>query len=1480
MLYSVPAERVGVTRCSAIFRSLFSFVIIAILSMASLAAQAQVSQIDNSGDPNRGCGADYLGQTWTCNAGEISISQIVNVDIEGAPTNCVLGEPMLITTATVEYAMNTQDVRNMTMYFGDQQGTDPRLFAGADESCTAFSLPDPFNATPDAINPFGDIDGDQCGDLGFSVSSASRTFNDMPFSCQDNDNDGFADIQVLLTWDNKKNTQDCGTDIGQFFPTDGGTRSKCDFDVQNTLVEIVFPPILTLVKEVNNNYLGLGVPTDWTLMATGPTSISGVTGTADVTAVMVDDGNYTLGESGPNGYIGTWNCTGDGTLDQDGVTLPLSNANPAWETTCTLTNNDQPGTLTLVKDLTTDDTAAGSESTLADWTLTATGPAPYTVSGTADSQDVVSQQVGAGSYGLTESGPGGFTSSGWVCVGGNQTGPSVDIALGETVTCTIANDDLPGTLTLVKQVINLDGGTAVADDWTLTADGVTDYPGTTTQWAGGQPVDAGAYTLTESGPAGYTAGAWNCTGTGYTYLNEILTLANGGNATCLIINNDIPSALTLSKVVNNDFGGNDAEGSFPLTLTGADGVHDGGVDYFSGGAQPAVVPGVEYTVSETPNTGYSLSGIVCTDTGDQSDVGTTFTLAEGQSVSCVFTNQDIVPTLTVVKNVVTGSATADQFVLRVTGAGGLCGQDGTAAYTSGDSVTTIESNCAYSLTEDLFTDYAAGTVTCVDTGNGNDPVSHPVSLNEGQAVTCTIPNNLVAQGSATLVKQVNNTWNGPDSDTDFLLSIAGTGAAGCDSDDATDLSTGAVITLQTGCSYLVGETTRPGYTNTSITCIDSSDQSDVGNPFTATGGEGEAIVCTIVNDDQPAQLALVKTVTTDNGGTAVPADWLLTATDGNTPVQGQGGFSSTDVAAGGWALSESGGPSGYTPGPWGCVDAAGAPVTVTNDTVTLANGDNVTCTIDNDDNASGLTLVKNVQTDHGGVAVAGDWQLFAGAIEFVTGIAQDIAAGVYTLSETGPDGYEPSGPWQCSGADTGWSFNPDTVELTMTEGDVVSCEIGNQDIAPRLTLLKEVINDDGGNALPESFTLTLQGVDGTHDTAQNYSSGQMPTGVQAGVTYTMDELADVSGYENTGVACVDTGNADAPVGSGATFTLELDQDVTCTLTNDDVAPTLVLLKDVINDDDGTLGPADFTLTLTSLTGDDPAHENGADYHDGDQPVILAGVQYEVSEIPETGYGLTSIVCEAIVADGANQPLANPFTAQLGQDISCTVTNDGLPLAQTFKISEGNPVNFVVDAYEPGTMNCRVEEFGASNEYSKTFLAGDEDGIADSIDDDDVACYFYGIQSGQFTCEITNNANPATFTAHKEWVLVNEGGEEVDLIVPVTIFCESEIFEDDAVEYDPGLWMLSGQLGDGGSLMATVDATTGPARCSATEYVAQSGVESVDDCYWRDIPAGGSDDCTFTNTVFFEGIPTLNQYGLMVLALLMLGVGAVGFRRFA
>ena len=56
----------------------------------------------------------------------------------------------------------------------------------------------------------------------------------------------------------------------------------------------------------------------------------------------------------------------------------------------------------------------------------------------------------------------------WV---GRRRALDVALALGESATCTIINDDVPATLTLVKQVVNDDGGTALATDWTLTRDG-------------------------------------------------------------------------------------------------------------------------------------------------------------------------------------------------------------------------------------------------------------------------------------------------------------------------------------------------------------------------------------------------------------------------------------------------------------------------------------------------------------------------------------------------------------------------------------------------------------------------------------------------------------------------------------------------------------------------------------------------------------------------------------------------------------------------------------------------------------------------------------------------------------------------------------------------------------------------------------------------------------------------------------------------
>lgn len=74
---------------------------------------------------------------------------------------------------------------------------------------------------------------------------------------------------------------------------------------------------------------------------------------------------------------------------------------------------------------------------------------------------------------------------------------------------------------------------------------------------------------------------------------------------------------------------------------------------------------------------------------------------------------------------------------------------------------------------------------------------------------------------------------------------------------------------------------------------------------------------------------------------------------------------------------------------------------------------------------------------------------------------------------------------------------------------------------------------------------------------------------------------------------------------------------------------------------------------------------------------------------------------------------------------------------------------------------------------------------------------------------------------------------------------------------------------------------GDSCCSVTELDVDSAVEPDDsDCDNVPVVIGATGSCTIYNTLFLEGIPTLNQYGIALLALLMLGMGMVGFRRFS
>jgi cysteine-rich repeat protein len=113
---------------------------------------------------------------------------------------------------------------------------------------------------------------------------------------------------------------------------------------------------------------------------------------------------------------------------------------------------------------------------------------------------------------------------------------------GSPSACTPADP----SLTLVKKVINNNGGSAIPANWTLTATGPTGFSGNGPRVSSEAGFESGSYDLSESGgPGGYSASEWVCDG-GSQDDADTITLAQGESATCTITNDDIGPAIQIN----------------------------------------------------------------------------------------------------------------------------------------------------------------------------------------------------------------------------------------------------------------------------------------------------------------------------------------------------------------------------------------------------------------------------------------------------------------------------------------------------------------------------------------------------------------------------------------------------------------------------------------------------------------------------------------------------------------------------------------------------------------------------------------------------------------------------------------------------------------------------------------------------------------------------------------------------------------------
>jgi len=237
-------------------------------------------------------------------------------------------------------------------------------------------------------------------------------------------------------------------------------------------------------------------------------------------------------------------------------------------------------------------------------------------------------------------------------------------------------------------------------------------------------------------------------------------------------------------------------------------------------------------------------------------------------------------------------------------------------------------------------------------------------------------------------------------------------------------------------------------------------------------------------------------------------------------------------------------------------------------------------------------------------------------------------------------------------------------------------------------------------------------------------------------------------------------------------------------------------------------------------------------------------------------------------------------------------NTGLILDQDKDLGDGDSVEFVVTSFDDGTLNCTITEDGQAG------YAGEYTTIGDPNVVNAISCEYLAVGGGDaYECEIVNTPLPVEVNVYKDWVFSGNSAPDINTYIELVMWCTSEISTADCGVTGPAsdstpfdspagseyTWYSYCHWNTGLNdllFTSTVIPAFPSTQCVVTEYVYDQAIEQDNGCGTFEVKVLQGKDCTITNTVFYEGIPTLSQYGMALMALLMLGVGFVSFRRFS
>ena len=396
-----------------------------------------------------------------------------------------------------------------------------------------------------------------------------------------------------------------------------------------------------------------GSETLWQFTLTGPdssTTTIGSTAAFQSFNVGLKPGHYTITESSKDGWTsdgGSGACSFDVSYPEDAEEVFY----------CTFTNTRDLGSFKVTKSTTNLDGATLPAAFTGTYDCGGTYTGVFSV-GPSGSQTVSGIPTG-NTCSVVETAPAPITGYTWgpityspATIVISTKGGTFEIVVGNSIT----RDR--GSLTIVKKVVNDNGGTATVSAFgvnttagSLTFDSGVPNGTTTTYTSQKITVVTGAYTLKENDVYGYTEGTWSCTnGTANptTYNDGSVYVGKDKDVVCTIINDDQPGTIIIKKITKPA----DPNTNFTFNVTG-DGYNGFGLADQGTNSQTLNVG--TYTVKELVPLGWVLTGIGgapepnpynCTVIGSGSSTGVgdlntqtaTISLKNGDTVTCVFEN--------------------------------------------------------------------------------------------------------------------------------------------------------------------------------------------------------------------------------------------------------------------------------------------------------------------------------------------------------------------------------------------------------------------------------------------------------------------------------------------------------------------------------------------------------------------------------------------------------------------------------------------------------------------------------------------------------------------------------------------------------------------------------------------------------------------------------------------------------------------------